>query len=275
MTTRKRRRGPPIHPSIKERLGYGPSEPDDEVYEDWKKRTTRLCKPCWELKYCPYGPLVEQLPTLPPLRSALEEQQVYFKQCLETNTVGSIAPLSDEIRATYQEWLADEDLLLRQGLTAHRQQRRLEEANRAETSEEKIAAWFGGELPPVHIYRAAYDLDDGELYEDDFEPEIWQEIVTRAESQRERLKQALATGQDDGRSPLEPVRRAWFQRQVNEFVPENYPDAISDRFTEAECNVFGHICPVFFTAEAMTETQEERRVGRRHLNFTTMMRIVA
>lgn len=274
MTIRNRRRGPPIHPSIKERLGYGTTEPDDEVYEDWKQRTTRLCKPCWELKYCPYGPLVEQLPLLPPLKSAVEEQQVYFKQCLETNTVGGTMPLSDEMRATYQEWLADEDLLLRQGLTELRQQRKLEEANRSETVEEKIAAWHGGELPPVHIYRAAYDIDDGELDEDDFDPEIWQEIVARAETQRERLTEALTTGQIDGRSPLEPVRRAWFQRQVEEFVPDDYPDVIPERFTEAQCNVFGHICPVFFTAESMTETQEERRIGRRNLNFKTMMRIV-
>ena len=28
----------------------------------WKRRTTHVCKPCWELKYCPYGPLVEQFP---------------------------------------------------------------------------------------------------------------------------------------------------------------------------------------------------------------------
>src|ERR1700722_12772384 len=114
MTTRKRRRGPPIHSSIKERLGYDANEPDDDIYEDWKIRTTRLCKPCWELKYCPYGPLVEQLPMLPPLRSALEAQQIYFKHCLETNTVGTIEPLSDEMRTTYQAWLADEDLLLHQ-----------------------------------------------------------------------------------------------------------------------------------------------------------------
>ena len=25
----------------------------------WKKRVKAVCKPCWELKYCPYGPLVE------------------------------------------------------------------------------------------------------------------------------------------------------------------------------------------------------------------------
>jgi hypothetical protein len=30
--------------------------------EEWKRRIEHVCKPCWELKYCPYGPLVEQFP---------------------------------------------------------------------------------------------------------------------------------------------------------------------------------------------------------------------
>ena len=33
-------------------------------FAEWKKRSTKeyikaICKPCWELKYCPYGVLVE------------------------------------------------------------------------------------------------------------------------------------------------------------------------------------------------------------------------
>lgn len=28
----------------------------------WKKRVKAVCKPCWEIKYCPYGPLVEDFP---------------------------------------------------------------------------------------------------------------------------------------------------------------------------------------------------------------------
>lgn len=28
----------------------------------WEKRTKAVCKPCWELKYCPYGILVEDFP---------------------------------------------------------------------------------------------------------------------------------------------------------------------------------------------------------------------
>jgi hypothetical protein len=30
----------------------------------WKRRVRAVCKPCWELKYCPYGPLVEEFPLL-------------------------------------------------------------------------------------------------------------------------------------------------------------------------------------------------------------------
>ena len=29
---------------------------------NWKKRVRAICKPCWEIKYCPYGPLVELVP---------------------------------------------------------------------------------------------------------------------------------------------------------------------------------------------------------------------
>jgi len=29
---------------------------------DWEKRVKAVCKPCWEIKYCPYGVLVEQFP---------------------------------------------------------------------------------------------------------------------------------------------------------------------------------------------------------------------
>jgi hypothetical protein len=29
---------------------------------NWKRRVKAVCKPCWEIKYCPYGPLVEEFP---------------------------------------------------------------------------------------------------------------------------------------------------------------------------------------------------------------------
>lgn len=275
MVTRKRRRGPPIHPSIKVRLGYEAADTDDDVYEDWKDRTSRVCKPCWELKYCPYGPLVEQLPTLPPLRAALDERQVYFKRCLETDTVGEVTPLTEDLREMYEDWLGDEDLLRHQALNQLKNQKHFEQLETLESEEEQLAAWLGGELPPVHIYRVPYDLGlDRDLNEGDFPPEIWSEILRLAEEQREQFSKALKTGEIDNRSPLEPVRRAWFRKQVQDYSPEEYPDSVPQVFTDGECNIFGHICPVFFAAEVMTETEEERRIGRRHLSFAKMMRIV-
>lgn len=29
---------------------------------NWDKKVKAVCKPCWEIKYCPYGPLVEDFP---------------------------------------------------------------------------------------------------------------------------------------------------------------------------------------------------------------------
>lgn len=275
MSKRARRRGPSIHPSIKERLGYDPAASDDDVYEDWKERTSRVCKPCWELKYCPYGPLVEQLPLLPPLLSAMEDQQRYFKRCLDSDTVGDIETLSDERRELYEEWLEDENILRHQSFNKIHNQRRFELLEALETEEERQAGWIGGELPPPHLYRVRYDLGiNEELEEADFPQEIWKEILRGAEIQRGRLKEALETGIDDNRRSMEPVRRAWFQKQVAEFSPDDYPESIPATFKDGTCSVFGHICPVFFAAEAITETQQERRIGRHRLSFATMMRIV-
>ena len=35
---------------------------EEDVKKEWKRRINHVCKPCWELKYCPYGVLVEQFP---------------------------------------------------------------------------------------------------------------------------------------------------------------------------------------------------------------------
>lgn len=51
-----------VAPWLKKYLGYKADAPDDVVESEWKRRTEHVCKPCWELKYCPYGPLVEQFP---------------------------------------------------------------------------------------------------------------------------------------------------------------------------------------------------------------------
>jgi len=51
-----------VAPWLKRYLGFKEDTPNNVVEKEWKPRTEHVCKPCWELKYCPYGPLVEQFP---------------------------------------------------------------------------------------------------------------------------------------------------------------------------------------------------------------------
>ncbi len=112
-----------------------------------------VCKPCWELKYCPYGPLVEFFPLI---HGEFDEEEL------------------KKIRKSYSSWMA---AIAEGGL---------------ETEEE--------------IYEA--------------------------------VEKALC---------LRPQNWEWISQY---------------RTDELSCSVFGHICPVFFTAEGFTETREERRTAR-------------
>jgi len=51
-----------VAPWLKKYLGFKDAISDSIVEKEWKRRMEHICKPCWELKYCPYGPLVEQFP---------------------------------------------------------------------------------------------------------------------------------------------------------------------------------------------------------------------
>lgn len=58
-----------IDQKVKTHLGFAADAPDDDVMRTWKEACSRVCKPCWDLKYCPYGPLVEDSPLLPPTKA--------------------------------------------------------------------------------------------------------------------------------------------------------------------------------------------------------------
>lgn len=139
-----------MHDSIRKALGYNSSIPEKKIMKDWEKRTADLCKPCWELKYCPYGPIVEDFPLIPPTRKYVEENNEYMKKCIETNILG------------------------------------------------------------------------------------------------------------DG-SKLDLNIKKWFKKEIRSFDPNDYPESIPKILDEASCRVFGHICPVFFSAEPLTETKERRK----------------
>jgi hypothetical protein len=63
-----------IDKRIKKLFRFNPNTPDKEVLATIKKATTRVCKPCWEIKYCPFGPFVEKFPLLPLTREEAEEE---------------------------------------------------------------------------------------------------------------------------------------------------------------------------------------------------------
>jgi len=271
----KRRKVGSIHPRIKSTLGYDESQPDAEVLADWKERTGRVCKPCWELKYCPYGPLVERSPILPSLRAGAQEQTEYFKRCLKSNTVGSSLKIDQTRRKEIKGWLADKDILMSQAAFRWEQRERLRVASAEPSDQEMIGTWLGtGGLPPIEQYRVPFDPSFEPPTKEEVGPKIWREIQGLAEEIRKEHEATLATGIEDNRQPLEPARRAWFQKCVDEFDPDEHPTKIPETFEEAACNIFGHICPVFFAAESATETEQARRIGRGKIPFATMMRIV-
>jgi len=142
-----------IHKSIRKLLGYNSKTSDEEILANWKKRTSELCKPCWELKYCPYGPVVEDFLLLPPIRKDAIDHNNYLKECIKNGILGS-----------------------------------------------------------------------GEK--------------------------------------LDSQRKKWFEEQINNFNADDYPENIPKEFWDTSCRVYGHICPVFFVAEPLTETKERRKHSR-------------
>lgn len=146
---------------------------------------------------------------------------------------------------------------------------------RIKDDEERLTALLKNNLPPIQEYRIEFDGGSPRIYsEDDFSPEVWEKIQLGVSDRKLELRNALETGKIDQRRPIEPARREMFQGMIADFDPDNCPESIPDIFRDGECSIFGHICPVFFTAEAATESEMERRIGRRYLKFETMMRIV-
>ena len=92
-----------MHPLIKQALGYQPDDDTQEILQDWKKRTTELCKPCWELHYCPYGPMVEEFPLLPVSLADAKEHINYLASCLETGIMANGAPIDDMRRELFEK----------------------------------------------------------------------------------------------------------------------------------------------------------------------------
>jgi hypothetical protein len=62
-------------------------------------------------------------------------------------------------------------------------------------------------------------------------------------------------------------------QQVKDFNANDYPEVMPPVIDEMQCTIFGHICPVVFSAEGFTETAEQRRTGR-YIPFRLKIRVV-
>lgn len=153
-----------VEPALREALGHSATEDDAEILQRWKDITSSVCKPCWELKYCPFGPLVEDFPLLPPTRGHATRHNEYLSECLQTGKVGDGSAITEE-------------------------------------------------------------------------------------------------------------QKHYFEQSIADFDPDKYPEEIPIPIKDAACNIFGHMCPAFFTAEPFTETKDTRRTGR-YIPRQVMLKVV-
>jgi hypothetical protein len=94
-----------LHAELKKVLGYPARAKDSEIFADWKKRVRQTCKPCWELKYCPYGPLVEDFPLPPATRREDEEHRAMLESCLKSGNLKSGKKLDSARRKLFRAML--------------------------------------------------------------------------------------------------------------------------------------------------------------------------
>lgn len=269
-----------IHPVIKKALGFDKSLPDKEFLKAWKRKSTQVCKPCWELKYCPYGPFVEQSPLLPSLRESSIEYNEYLQNCLKTNTIGGQRELTQEeiekkkerlsIFKKYPRFLLPEifDELNNEELIKEGTEKNLELHDLYPTPFKDFEKY---QVPfPLHEDESKHP---SEVLREIMKIKLTPELKKRIKEKIEGFKKSIKSGIEDYRKPLDPVRRKFFEKCVNEFNPEDCPEYIPEVVTDLSCNIFGHICPVVFVGESITETTETRRKGR-YISFKTKMRVV-
>lgn len=75
-------------------------------------------------------------------------------------------------------------------------------------------------------------------------------------------------------------RLTWYEvYDFIEFIVDHHENMVRyssyrrDELEELSCSVFGHICPVFFSAEPFTETKEDRRISR-NIPRDVMLKVV-
>ena len=100
----------PLSKSLLEWFQYT-VEKEPELRNELNSTLNNICKPCCELKYCPYGPLVEDFP-LPPATLEVHRKHIeYLKKCLEIGKVGENydIPIDEDRKKWFQESISNDD----------------------------------------------------------------------------------------------------------------------------------------------------------------------
>jgi 5-methylcytosine-specific restriction endonuclease McrA len=76
----------------------------EEIFEEneLKQLAKQVCKPCWELKYCPYGPLVENFPLPPIPRKQAIEHNEYLKSILKSGRFPDGRIINSDLKKEFQ-----------------------------------------------------------------------------------------------------------------------------------------------------------------------------
>lgn len=100
----------PLSKSLLEWFRY-PIEKELELRNELNNALNNICKPCWELKHCPYGPLVEDFPLPPTTYKENQEYIEYIKKCLETGKMGDThdIPIDDDRKRWFQTSISDDN----------------------------------------------------------------------------------------------------------------------------------------------------------------------
>lgn len=94
----------PLSKQLLEYFEADTSEKEAQLQRELNNRLRHIVKPCWELKFCPYGPLVEDFPLPPLLLEEHRKHNLYLKKCLETGFVGENHDIPlDDMRKEYFE----------------------------------------------------------------------------------------------------------------------------------------------------------------------------
>ena len=88
-----------------------PLSEEPELRKYLEERLRNVVKPCWELKFCPYGPLVEDYPGPAPTLDEWKRSRMYFEKCVETGGMGENhdIPIDEERMKFFKEALANDD----------------------------------------------------------------------------------------------------------------------------------------------------------------------